>query len=421
VYIYLSNQSNNDVYWDNFAAGITQGNIAEENHYYAYGLKVTTLSSKKLGDSYEGSLKNNYLYQGAFAELDDDIGWTDFALRNYDAQIGRWVQQDPYQQFASPYVGMGDDPVNLTDPSGGVVIDPTMLGEVIVTAVRHSSKVFTAATNLEKLVKAVNFSVKIANIINSSVNTRQSGNQAGDIHFTPGGQAMYFPDDSPEFFKGESVKVGGLSIQPMSGSVHAFTITGEHARGGAVRFVAMFDKASGRFTGYSWDKKLSYTYDDFIKDAEEDYLTNAEHEGDPMWDSDVSEEQAAKNTLNLGLTVVIPNVILKTGTTVANAANTSKSVGFEIKGQLVEIFGNKKFFSNWIKGNASLSRITKPLNSIEAQQIITNAKRLGLHIESNINGLKGLEVTGQWKGIPHFKVGNVHIPIEKGIDGVLKF
>ena len=64
-----------------------QGNIAEENHYYAYGLKIAGISSKKLGDSYEGSLKNNYLYQGAYSELDDDIGWTDFFLRNYDAQI----------------------------------------------------------------------------------------------------------------------------------------------------------------------------------------------------------------------------------------------------------------------------------------------------------------------------------------------
>jgi RHS repeat-associated protein len=182
VYIYLSNQSNNDVYWDNFAAGITQGNIAEENHYYAYGLKVATLSSKKLGDNYEGSLKNNYLYQGAFAELDDDIGWTDFALRNYDAQIGRWVQMDPFDQFASPYVGMGGDPVNLIDPSGGVVIPPIgkTLETVVVTAVRSSSKVFSAANTLSKLVKAVNFSVKVfkvASIINSAVTTGQVGDR----------------------------------------------------------------------------------------------------------------------------------------------------------------------------------------------------------------------------------------------------
>jgi hypothetical protein len=48
--------------------------------------------------------------------------FTTFALRNYDAQIGRWVQQDPYQQFASPYLGMGNDPVNVIDPSGGIGI-----------------------------------------------------------------------------------------------------------------------------------------------------------------------------------------------------------------------------------------------------------------------------------------------------------
>lgn len=54
--------------------------------------------------------------------MDDDIGWNDFALRNYDAQVGRWVQQDPFGQFASPYVGMGNDPANLIDPSGGIGI-----------------------------------------------------------------------------------------------------------------------------------------------------------------------------------------------------------------------------------------------------------------------------------------------------------
>jgi RHS repeat-associated protein len=124
AYIYVSNQSNSDVYFDNLVATITQGNIAEENHYYAYGLKIATLSSKKLGDVYEGKLQNNYLYQGAYAELDEDIGWTDFALRNYDAQIGRWVQQDPYQQFASPYLSMGNDPINNIDPSGGYSFGP---------------------------------------------------------------------------------------------------------------------------------------------------------------------------------------------------------------------------------------------------------------------------------------------------------
>ena len=93
-----------------------------QNHYYPYGLKIATLSAKKLEDVYEGVVKNNYLYQGAFAQLDEDIQWTDFPLRNYDAQIGRWVQQDPYQEYASPYIGCGTDPVNLIDPSGGFTL-----------------------------------------------------------------------------------------------------------------------------------------------------------------------------------------------------------------------------------------------------------------------------------------------------------
>jgi hypothetical protein len=37
----------------------------------------------------------------------------------YDPLIGRWLGADPYRQFASPYVGMGNDPVNLIDPDGG--------------------------------------------------------------------------------------------------------------------------------------------------------------------------------------------------------------------------------------------------------------------------------------------------------------
>jgi RHS repeat-associated protein len=178
VYIYLSNQSNDYVYWDNFQAGITQGNIAEENHYYAYGLKIATLSSKKLGDVYEGQLKNNYLYQGGYSELDEDIGWNDFMLRNYDAQIGRWVQQDPFQQFASPYVGMGNDPINNTDPSGGVVIDPIKTLETVVvtaTRARHVTQAASVINTLSNVTKVAGWAAKVSSIINTSIATKQAG------------------------------------------------------------------------------------------------------------------------------------------------------------------------------------------------------------------------------------------------------
>jgi hypothetical protein len=47
------------------------------------------------------------------------LGYNEFDLRNYDPQIGRWLGADPYDEFASPYTGMGNDPINNNDPTGG--------------------------------------------------------------------------------------------------------------------------------------------------------------------------------------------------------------------------------------------------------------------------------------------------------------
>ena len=102
------------MFFDNLQVRQDRGRIIEENHYYAHGLKIAAISSKAYG-----APNNNYLYQGDFSEMDDDLGWNDFELRSYDPQIGRFLQNDPYDQFASGYVGMGNDPVNNVDPSGG--------------------------------------------------------------------------------------------------------------------------------------------------------------------------------------------------------------------------------------------------------------------------------------------------------------
>jgi uncharacterized protein (TIGR02594 family) len=130
AYIYISNRSDQSVYFDNLTINITTGNIAEEDHYYAYGLKIAAISSHKLGDTGEGYLQNNYLYEGTFSETDADIGWEDFDLREYDPQIARWEQQDPYYQCSSPYVGMGADPINGMDPSGGLDVDFGTVGDL---------------------------------------------------------------------------------------------------------------------------------------------------------------------------------------------------------------------------------------------------------------------------------------------------
>jgi RHS repeat-associated protein len=60
-----------------------------------------------------------YGYQGQFAEKDETTGWSQFDLRMYDPKIGRWLSPDPYGQFASGYVAMGNTPNMSVDPNGG--------------------------------------------------------------------------------------------------------------------------------------------------------------------------------------------------------------------------------------------------------------------------------------------------------------
>ena len=60
-----------------------------------------------------------YGYQGEYAEKDEETGLNAFQLRMYDSRIGRWISPDPYGEFHSPYLAMGNNPVSVTDPDGG--------------------------------------------------------------------------------------------------------------------------------------------------------------------------------------------------------------------------------------------------------------------------------------------------------------
>ena len=59
-----------------------------------------------------------YQYQGQ--EVDPETGKEAFQLRLWDGRIGRWLTTDPAGQYASPYLGMGNNPITRVDPDGGV-------------------------------------------------------------------------------------------------------------------------------------------------------------------------------------------------------------------------------------------------------------------------------------------------------------
>jgi RHS repeat-associated protein len=63
------------------------------------------------------SLNYRYAFQGQ--ELDGETGMEAFQLRLWDGRIGRWLSPDPMGQYASPYLGMGNNPIGMIDPDGG--------------------------------------------------------------------------------------------------------------------------------------------------------------------------------------------------------------------------------------------------------------------------------------------------------------
>jgi RHS repeat-associated protein len=52
-------------------------------------------------------------------EKDGETNFTNFELRQYDPRLGRWFNPDPMGQFYSPYLAMGNNPISMTDPTGG--------------------------------------------------------------------------------------------------------------------------------------------------------------------------------------------------------------------------------------------------------------------------------------------------------------
>ncbi len=124
VYIYVSNESPVNVFFDNLQVVHSRSPILEETHYYPFGLTMTGISSKALNF---GGRENKYKFNGG-TELENkefsdgsglDLYATDF--RSYDPQIGRFHQPDFLAAMSfdqSPYAFVNNNPILFIDPLG---------------------------------------------------------------------------------------------------------------------------------------------------------------------------------------------------------------------------------------------------------------------------------------------------------------
>lgn len=120
VYVYVSNESKGNVYFDDIRVDHKRGPLLEETHYYPYGLTMAGISSRaNKGTSYQ---ENRLKYNGIEFDGNLDFNAYEAEFRNLDPQTGRWSQVDPKvdqgMEDWSPYASNYANPIRFSDING---------------------------------------------------------------------------------------------------------------------------------------------------------------------------------------------------------------------------------------------------------------------------------------------------------------
>jgi RHS repeat-associated protein len=115
LYVYVSNESPQDVFFDNLTVKHITGPLVQEQSYYPFGLQMAAISDKALLKTTTAEKFN------AGNELEEGIEYYNTFYRKYDAQIGRFTGIDMLaESFAgiTPYQFGNNNPVSNNDPMG---------------------------------------------------------------------------------------------------------------------------------------------------------------------------------------------------------------------------------------------------------------------------------------------------------------
>ncbi len=122
IYVYCSNESKYNVFFDNLQVIHTRGPLLEESSFYPFGLVQQGISSKALTNNAENRFKYNGKEEQR-KEFSDGSGleWLDYGARMYDNQVGRFFTQDRFAEkylYSAPYQYGANNPILNIDVNG---------------------------------------------------------------------------------------------------------------------------------------------------------------------------------------------------------------------------------------------------------------------------------------------------------------
>jgi RHS repeat-associated protein len=120
LYVYISNESQQDVYFDDLNVKHYTGPLLQEQSYYPFGLQMAGISDKALN-----KLSSQHKFNGG-VELEEEYGVNLYStfFRQYDPQLGRFSGVDILGEVTSdlnPYQFGGNNPITFNDPTGALM------------------------------------------------------------------------------------------------------------------------------------------------------------------------------------------------------------------------------------------------------------------------------------------------------------
>ncbi|MGH3873103.1 MAG: RHS repeat-associated core domain-containing protein [Pseudonocardiaceae bacterium] len=139
------------------------------NAYLPFGQRVTNDGAAPIDFA--------YLYQGQ--EWDAEIGLYNFRTRMYDPVLSRFLSPDPANQFPSPYVFAGNNPLVVTDPTGEISLWAQIGIGVAMVAIAGAGLALSLATGGASDVAAAGIDAALAGAAEAGEAAAAAGVEAG--------------------------------------------------------------------------------------------------------------------------------------------------------------------------------------------------------------------------------------------------